>query len=115
MLTCPHCKQSLTEADLSRQTCPHCGLRVLSGQQTIDTSTGQLTLDLPAQTTQRDSTVTVDSKVTVFHPRLSSTIASADLPASASDPRLSRTIESADLPATGGDPRLSNTIESADL
>ncbi len=115
MLNCPHCKQSLTEADLSRQICPHCRQRVLSGQQTIDLSTGQLTLELPPPTTQRDSTVTVDGKVTVFDPRLSSTIDSADLPASASDPRLSNTIESADLAATGSDPRLSKTIESADL
>jgi hypothetical protein len=114
VLTCPHCKQSLTQTDVSRGLCPHCGQATGSGQGTIDATTGQLTLDLPPSGS-RDSTVTAQGNITLIDPRLSSTIDSADLPSSAADPRLSATLESADLPPTSSDPRLSATIESADL
>jgi len=115
VLTCPHCKKPLAEADLARQLCPHCLQRVLSGQSTVDSTTGQLTLDLPPAPGQRDSTLTADSHATLIDPRHSSTIDSTDSAAPAADPRLSATIESADLPPGDGDPRLSATIDSTDL
>ena len=46
MLTCPHCKSALTPAEVAQQHCPHCQRAVSSGQATVDTTTGQVTLDL---------------------------------------------------------------------
>ncbi len=114
MLTCPHCKQSLDQDDLSKELCPHCGRRVLSGQTTIDAAGGQLTIELPPVTknavAKGDSTFSAGSNVTLpGDPRLSNTIDSADLPPGAGDPRLSNTIDSADLPPD--DPKLSRTLE----
>jgi WD40 repeat protein/serine/threonine protein kinase len=116
VLTCPHCKQPLTDADLAKQQCPHCRQRVVLGKATIDTIRGQATIDAPLPDASRDSTMTEDDKVTLVGDReLSRTIDSTELPPASGDPRLSNTIESSDLPPAAADPRLSHTLDSGEL
>ncbi|MCI0359099.1 MAG: protein kinase, partial [Planctomycetaceae bacterium] len=113
MLTCPHCKQSLTEPDLARQLCPHCGQRVLSGQSTIDLSTGHLTIELAPNVPVKGviakgtSTVNMEKSVTIVGD-VCATIDVTDRPAAAGDPRVTRTLESTDLPS--GDIGYSQTV-----
>jgi WD40 repeat protein/serine/threonine protein kinase len=115
VLTCPHCKRPLTEPDVTRQICPHCGQAVASGQATLEMGPGQATIELPNAAKQHDSTVTTDSKATLVDSRVAQTIDSADLPPAAGDSRLARTLESSDIQPAAGDSRFSQTLDSAEL
>ena len=113
MLTCPHCKHSLTDPEQSQPSCPHCGQKLVSAQAKLEIDAGQLTMELPVPADKRDSVVPAGAQATVNDLRLASTIDSTNLPA-ADDPRYSQTMDSASLPSTGGNPGLSQTLDSAD-
>jgi len=107
VLTCPHCKATLSPAQVAQQQCPHCQRAIQTGEATIDFGRGAPTIDGPSPG-QQAKPATVDNLAEVtFDLGAPGSVGSTAKPDSYSQTIDSTALPQAATPSSGDSPSAS--------